>query len=347
MKRIMPNHSRRTFVLAMAQFLPAALLLPGEALPQAIAAVGGQPLRKGQANLDPYKDGKLDATAAIQAVIDESTEAGSVAAIPPGKYWVNPDKGIYLRSNTRLALDQGAQLIAQPSNNGRYGIIRIYDAKNVSLSGGTIVGERHAHLGQGGEWGMGIDIGGSSDVTVSNVIVKDCWGDGIYLGTGHSSPSPCRNIHLQNVTAIGNRRQGLSIVACIGANVLDSKFLSTAGTPPACGIDLEPNGDNPVSNVLIRHCDVEGNAGSGIQTWNHASDVTITECTIINNHTHGILLGGVTSRVEIVNNKIMNNDKYDIYVGKDASQYALTNNTLSPSRKSFLLPSRQAIFVQH
>ncbi|GLQ50571.1 hypothetical protein GCM10010872_20200 [Dyella flava] len=313
---------------------------------QVIATATDKSLQKSQAALALCKDGQCDATSAIQAVIDASTEAGGVAVIPAGKYSVNADKGVYLRTNTRLALDQGAQLIAQPSSNGRYGIIRIYDAKNVSLSGGTIIGERDAHLGQGGEWGMGIDIESCSDVSISNVVVKDCWGDGVYIGLSHSSSPPCRNINLQNVMAIGNRRQGMSIVACIGANVIDSKFLSTAGTPPSCGIDLEPNGDNPVSNIVIRNCNIEGNAGSGIQTWNHASDIKIIQCTIINNRTHGILLGGIASNVLINDNKILDNAKYDIYVGKDASQYAMKGNILSPPRRTLLFSSHEPIYIQ-
>ena len=50
------------------------------------------------------------------------------------------------------------------------------------LSGGRIIGDRDNHLGTTGEWGHGIMIRGSSRVTVRDIHISRCWGDGVSIG---------------------------------------------------------------------------------------------------------------------------------------------------------------------
>lgn len=318
--------SRRTFTATIARSLPYAVLARGSLFLESTSVRKDTENMSNPGDLASYGDGRDDATSAIQALIDASTSEGIPAIIPSGKYLVDADKGIFLRTNTRLVLGSHVQIVAKPSRNNRYGIIKIYDVDNVNVSGGTITGERYFHLGKGGEWGMGLDIEGSSNVTISDLTVEKCWGDGIYIGAGHQRHSPCRNIILHNVTSAGNRRQGLSVVACIGANIIDCRFLYTKGTPPACGIDLEPNENDAVTHIVIKNCEINGNAGSGIQTWNHVAGFEVIGCAIFENMSHGLLLGGVTSDVKISGNRMFGNKKSNVFIGKNANQYEIIDN---------------------
>ena len=53
-------------------------------------------------------------------------------------------------------------------------MVSAFPADRSSVSGG--------HTGNTGEWGHGIAVFGSTNVTIENVDISQCWGDGIYLG---------------------------------------------------------------------------------------------------------------------------------------------------------------------
>jgi parallel beta-helix repeat protein len=278
-------------------------------------------------SIKAYADGTRDATQMLQSLIDTLTLRGKAVSVPAGTYLINPDKGITLRSNSKLILSAGTKLAARASHQGTYALIRIWDAKGVVITGGQIIGDRGKHEGASGEWGMGIDIRGSSDVSVSEISITDCWGDGVYVGKGKINRKPSSNITLKHIDSLNNRRQGLSVVSCAGLLVLGSTFSSTHGTPPQAGIDIEPNGPDIVENIVIENCTCEGNSGSGIQTYNQSSNITIRNCKILNNRRPGIMLNGVSKNVIIENNIIDGNHSYGIYVGPHVQKMKLRGNT--------------------
>src|SRR5690606_8091018 len=106
-------------------------------------------------------------------------------------------------------------------------------------------GDRDTHLGHSGEWGHGIALDGAERVTVRDIRVTRCWGDGVRIGPARAGEPerwlPCRDVALAGVVCDGNRRQGLSITAARNVRVVDCEFSNTRGTAPQCGIDIEPN----------------------------------------------------------------------------------------------------------
>jgi parallel beta-helix repeat protein len=220
-----------------------------------------------------YGDGMHDDTAAMQAAVDATPEGGTVL-VPEGRYRISASDGvrstgIALHSSLVLELAQGARLEAIPTVAEEYAIVRIRDAAHVVVRGGTLVGERDAHLGVGGEHGFGVEIRGSSDVLLDGVWAQDFWGDGFYVGTSYPVGVGNAGVHVRGCTATNNRRQGLSIVNCSGALIEGSRFATTHGTFPEGGIDLEPNpmpATLVVENVEIRGCVFDGNAGFGVLT---------------------------------------------------------------------------------
>lgn len=204
-------------------------------------------------------DGVADDTAAIQAAVDAVAGQSGIVDIPDGTYRINAVQGVHLKSQTTLQLAPQATLQAIPNALEHSHILRVRDVEQVRITGGILEGDRDHHLGQTGEWGHGIDIRHSKEVTVEKLTVRRCWGDGIYVG-GDSS-----QITIDHVTADRNRRQGLSITSGVQIEVRDSLFQRTQGTAPECGIDIEPNTKETVSQCQILRCQFLDNAGGGLQ----------------------------------------------------------------------------------
>lgn len=206
-------------------------------------------------------DGSTDDTKALQKALDGVSLRGGTVVLPVGTYLVDAKVGLRIKSNTVFKLSQGAIIKAMPNAVDTFSILRVYDASNVAIVGGQLKGERHEHQGSTGEWGMGLSLHGASDVVIKDIISKDNWGDGFYVG-GKS-----KNIQFCSVVADGNRRQGLSIVSGAGILVTDSSFINTRGVPPQAGIDIEPNADGAVSDVRIVKSQFLNNAGSGVASY--------------------------------------------------------------------------------
>src|SRR5690606_939743 len=142
----------------------------------------------------------------IQLAIDYAYNNGIAGVfVPAGVYeidaaGVNGDQGIGLKDGITLRLDSAAVLKAIPNDAGTYKIVRIHNISHAKVTGGTILGERNEHTGTSGEWGMGIDIRDADSVAIEGVLIKYCWGDGIYLG----GSTPCRDILIENTTCDSN-----------------------------------------------------------------------------------------------------------------------------------------------
>lgn len=176
-------------------------------------------------------DGETDDTAKIQGCLDNISDV----IIPDGTYMVNAVTSIKPNTNNSITLCEDATIKAIANDQTHYAVIKIDNVDNVRIIGGTIQGERDAHEGEEGEWGFGISvINGSSNIIISNMIIKDTWGDGIYL-------NDCENVRSENVTIDNVRRNGISVVSVENYKSLNDVVYNTNGTNPQFGVDIEPN----------------------------------------------------------------------------------------------------------
>jgi hypothetical protein len=206
-------------------------------------------------------DGQTDDTAAIQAAIDQVAGTKGTVLVPNGTYLVDAagNDRLALKSDMTLKLSKDATLKAIPNDSGKYSILTISTASSVTVSGGTLEGDRQEHTGKSGAWGFGIRIGrDASHVTISGVTAEKMWGDGFYI-------QGATDVKLCSVVADNNRRQGLSVVDAQGLVVTHSVFRNTRGTRPGAGIDFEPDdADQKVSDVRIENSQFLDNEGPGI-----------------------------------------------------------------------------------
>ena len=111
--------------------------------------------------------------------------------------------------------------------------------------------------------GNGIQLQGAKSVVIEGTIIRDAWGDGIYIGGGGST-GPSEKVSICGIVSEKNRRQRLSAVYVDGLIVRNSVFKNTSGTRPELGLDIEPNPGQRVRNVTIYNSIFSGNVGGGV-----------------------------------------------------------------------------------
>lgn len=280
-------------------------------------------------------DGVHDDTSAIQAAINSLPSAGGTVVVPAGTYLVDAVRSIKLRSLMMLQMDPNAILTAKPNSSDSYNVLFVDVCHDVEIAGGQIRGERDNHLGTVGEGGHGIRVRGSQSVTIRDIRISNCWGDGVTVG-----PLPnykkvftySRDVAIANIICTGNRRNGLSIGNVIGIKVFDSEFSYTNGTSPMCGIDVEPDkdvdGNGYNDQVWIENCRMNNNAHYGVNVWNRARNLTITKCTVEDNQTCGIVTTGLNGG-NFTENTIRNNMSTGLFIKTGTQAVSISNNTSS------------------
>ena len=224
-----------------------------------------------------------DDTRAFNEAVSKLNDTCNVLYVPEGIYQIDAEASIKLKSNMKLVLSQNAVLKAINNSSRNYNIICVDNISNVTISSGQIQGERYGHGSSGGEWGMGIGVYDGRNITISNVKISDCWGDGIYLGSRNenNTKAGCREITISDCNLINNRRNNLSIVCADDVTINGCAFRDANGTAPQYGIDIETNNSsNPCERIEILNSVFEGNASAAMGIVTNANDITISGCTL-------------------------------------------------------------------
>jgi len=316
--------ARRDF-LKTTGGIAAAAAFGGFALP-AFAYV--PPTRSRGSKVISVKDygavgnGTHDDTSAIQAAINALPSTGGTVYIPDGTYLIDTTRRINLRSLMLLKMSSGAVLKAKTSSAKRAYILYLNGKNNVEIAGGQLVGERETHhyaSGTTDEWNHGISIINSNHVTVRDLRVAKCTGDGICIGGGAA------DVVIDNVVSTGNRRQGLSITNCRNIKVYDSEFSYTHGTSPECGIDIEPDSGYSCYDVHIENCRFNNNAKYGINIWKNVSNVTVTRNVLEHNGSLGMSTHAC-SGITVTGNTIRYNSATGIVFNKESRNVTHSGN---------------------
>jgi hypothetical protein len=322
---------------------------------------------KDASNYNLPVDGISDCSAAINAAIADLPADGGTVYIPfaatagnsklciykidttANTIWDGSQSllfGIQLRSNMLLELEPGVQLMALPNNVNRAFVLLGLDVNNVEVAYGSIIGERYTHTSSGtgtDEWGHGIELLGVNAVTIRDIGISNCEGDGIAMGASSTNPS-ATDVVIASVVCTGNRRQGMSITNASSISVYDSEFSYTYGTAPQDGIDIVPNGTGTASNIVIVNCLFRGNAATGVgMTSGHGStisNVNVTNCVMCFNGSSGFYSSqggtGVTDTGTLYGNAIYQNKWKGIYLDGATKNYTVGGSSASdPLNNSF------------
>ncbi|MDR5781697.1 right-handed parallel beta-helix repeat-containing protein [Caballeronia sp. LZ065] len=209
-------------------------------------------------------DGRTNDREALQKAVDSSV-GKTLVITGPSRI---DAAGVHLRSRSHVRFVDGASIKLLPHRETNYEILRIWDVQHVVVERPRLDGSKDLNTAKGGEWGMGISIAGSSDVTILSPYTIDCWGDGIYISNSFHGGLPySSDLRIMNHYASGCRRQGTSIIS--GKNVLFDHpvWENIAGTPPAAGLDIEPNFNTDVLENIRIVDPVTRNCQIGILVW--------------------------------------------------------------------------------
>ena len=245
-----------------------------------------------------------DSTRFIQQALDSGLP--EIVLDDKGAPWITcPLKG---RSNQTLYFADGVVLQAKKGEfRGKGDSLLCYrHATNVAVvgmgrRGGTIRMRKADYLRppyERAEWRHAIHIGNTSSFRIENMLLAESGGDGIEIyGTA------CSNGVIRRVTCDANCRQGISVCSAKHLLIEDCVLKNTRGTPPEAGIDFEPDrGDHALSDVVMRNCRSEGNAGNGIEVYSGGVDariepfsLAIENCVSVRNR-NAVRIGGGLGR---------------------------------------------------
>ena len=258
-----------------------------------------------------YPTGTNNDTTNINSIIKN----GGRFIFKKGVYHIEGD--LLVSSNSVLSFEPGTILKKNPTSSTTYRVINIKDCSNVVLNSPHIIGDRLEHIGSDGEWGHGISVLNSSNITIESPIVEKCWGDGIYVGHDFygTSTKITEHITINNPIVDNCRRNGISVCGGRAIDINKPLCKNINGTRPMTGIDIEPEGKGGVKPFLedlsINDPVTENCQGRGITMYLREMRDNNKKTTInIKNHvdkfssygmTIGTLEGAISGTINIEN----------------------------------------------
>ncbi|MCS7238588.1 MAG: right-handed parallel beta-helix repeat-containing protein [Thermoguttaceae bacterium] len=233
--------------------------------PEAIAELKAG--KRTEANAAWWGFNPEDSTAALQAAIRSGARRVVVPKMPAP--WV-VDK-IELESNQEIFFEAGTEVVAKKGafRGKTDSLFTAWNKQNIRLIGpGAILRMHRADYAappyEKAEWRHVLALRGCTNVLVEGLTLAESGGDGIYLGAGRNGEPNC-DIVIRNVTCENNYRQGISVITAKNLLIESVVLRGTGGTPPAAGIDFEPNhASELLVNCVLRNCLIENNQGLGI-----------------------------------------------------------------------------------
>ncbi|MBX6361764.1 MAG: right-handed parallel beta-helix repeat-containing protein [Acidobacterium ailaaui] len=309
------------------------------------------------------KDGTVDYTAAIQQALNQHR----LVIFPPFPVLIN-DQGLTIHDYQEIYFPPGSMIQLMPSKKPGYEILRVHNVNHVKIFNPTISGDKNQHLGQGGEWGMGISIRGATDVWVYHPRIENCWGDGIYIGDANIPYS--KNVYISGGVIANNRRNGISVIGADSLTIDSTVIARNIGTSPRGGIDIEPNTPrNVINHILISHVYTKENFGGilfGLKNMNNNKSPQSVHISLINiadsGSTYGLIIeknsnnngskmNYITGQVVIDTATFIDNKKepigYEDYLASDSGpEYILSHIKIVKQKQDITIPYLQVLNQQ-
>jgi len=260
-------------------------------------------------------DGVTDDKAAIQSCIKDAYANNGVAVLTPGKYRINKAIYFYLKDNNPLSVK------GQPDAKGNYPVIVtdklesifVFEsdpnkpAGNVQLSQLELVGNNvpyspsHPYFGKHDVYASGVACFNLKSVSVSNLTVRNIYGEGINVRNWNYQKNPIAN-RFTNVDITDNK-----ILNCWGAN----PPTPNGGPSDEYGDGVYVNNATNISilrNQIVNDLAVTKQFGrAGIVIEYNCDDATIEKNTV-SGYDRDIHLEGDFGGHMIRNNKLIGSD---------------------------------------
>lgn len=210
--------------------------------------------------------GNIDYTVYVQKALDENKNLefpNFPISINSHGLRIRSFSTLYFPEKSKIILLADTKPIPYPNEvKNWYDIFKIYDVKNVTIYNPTIIGDRKNHYGNVGEWGAGIAIKNSSNISIYNAKISDTWGDGIFIGS--ENEGVCKDIYIKNSSVNFSRRNGVSVTSVVNLTVDSFLAANTYGTMPMSGFHIEPSlNSEEIKGIVITNLNTFNNNNSG------------------------------------------------------------------------------------
>ena len=278
-----------------------------------------------------------ESTTALQAAINSG--ASQVVVAKMSGPWI-VDK-LTLASNQEIHFEPGVVVLAKKDafHGKNDALFTASNKSNIKLVGpGATLQMRRADYDSPAyshaEWRTVLNFHGCTGVLVSGLTLADSGGDGIYLGTG-SKGATNKDFVIRDVICDRNYRQGISVITAENLLIENCVLKNTAGTPPAAGIDFEPNhASERLVNCVMRNCLIEDNQGLGLHIYARAFDATtapmsirVEKCVMRGSNARSASIitscgpkGPVRGSVELIDCRFEEPSKAGIAIGSNSPQ---------------------------
>ena len=212
-----------------------------------------------------------DSTEFLQKALDSGARRIVIDRRPAP--WIT--RPLFVRSNCEVVFERGVEVVAKKGEfRGKNdSLFTLKRSENVKLSGyGATLRMHRADYAAApytkAEWRMSLNLLSCSNVVVEGFTLLESGGDGVYLGVTGEDHAPCRNVVLRDLVCDRQYRQGISVISARNLLIERCMLRGTGGTPPAAGIDFEPNrASEELSEIVMRDCIITNNHGAGIQYY--------------------------------------------------------------------------------
>lgn len=198
----------------------------------------------------------------------------------------NNDTGLTLASNSTVHFNSTLKI--KGNDLKRYSIVSINRKENVNIIGGEVIGDvgKHRYVeGSTSEWGFGVYIYKSKNVEITGMKVSKCTGDAFYISGPNETDinlygNASKQVVLRNCVMDANRREGISLVHAEDVLIEDCKAMNMGQieyTAPSFGLNIEPNKNNSVRNVIVRRFVTESTkADCAASSGGYQSNATVS-----------------------------------------------------------------------
>lgn len=242
--------------------------------------------------------------------------------------FIAPTDGILVPSGLTLDLN-GSTFMMEPNSYPEYCIFGIVNAKDVTIKNGKLIGDLDNHVyakssaSPTHEFGFGVVISASTNVTIRNLTITKMTGDGIIVEGSYIALADggrvSTNVRLLDNDISNCRRQGISIIGARNSEIAGNRIYNISGTDPQYGIDIEKELDYIVDKLKI-HDNVIYNCSGGAISCHSGNDYEV-----YNNICSGNIIAVFSSNIRIYGNTIK--DSF-INVIEGASNITVENNIL-------------------
>ena len=263
------KHEKTGILVLGSCLMMACCAVVAEPRPDLVAKVKAGELKEARASWWGFD--KTDATKFLQAAIDSGVKKLIVDKME-GPWFVLPLRGT---SNQELFFEPGAEVCAKRGAYRSKGacLLTFRACENIKLSGyGATLRMWHADYMaapyEKSEWRHALSLLSCRNVVVEGLVIASSGGDGIYVGSNEQKLRRCVDVVIRDVLCHDNHRQGISVITAENLLIENTVMRETFGTPPAAGIDFEPNHPQEMlKNCVMRNCLTVNNQGSGYTTW--------------------------------------------------------------------------------